>query len=99
MGSFFLPIQWRPRAKLRAIIIPQTEENNMATYWLSKPPAECDTCSTPITTVFYDADTGRGWACMCPSCQTLGPGLGRVGPGRGQKYEKQADGKWLKTEG
>lgn len=71
----------------------------MATYWLSPVPAVCDTCSTPITSTFFDADTGRGWACMCPSCQNLGPGKGRVGPGRGQKYEKQADGRWLKTAG
>lgn len=75
------------------------ENQAMATHWLSPPPKSCDTCFVPITDVFYDADTGRGWACMCPSCQTLGPGLNRVGPGRGQKYEKQVDGKWLKTEG
>lgn len=69
-------------------------------YWLSGVPAKCDTCKTPITNVFYDAKTDMGpWACMCPSCQTLGPGLGQVGLGKGQKYEKQPDGRFLKTEG
>lgn len=69
------------------------------TYWLSKVPANCETCGTPITNTFYDADTGRGWACMCPSCQMLGPGKNLLGTGRGQRYDKQPDGKWLKTAG
>lgn len=72
----------------------------MATVWMGPVPKKCDTCDTPIDGKFYDAATKMGaWACMCPSCHTLGPGRGLLGPGRGQKYEKQADGKWLKTEG
>jgi hypothetical protein len=72
----------------------------MAVEWMSEPPTKCDTCDTPIDKTFFDAATQYGpWACMCPSCQHLGPGLDRVGPGKGQKYEKQADGSWLKTAG
>lgn len=62
--------------------------------------SHCDVCRTPFDKVFYDAKTvGGPWACMCPSCQTLGPGIGKTGLGIGQKYEKQEDGRWLKTEG
>lgn len=71
----------------------------MAT-WMGPAPSNCDTCETPITTKFYDAKTEMGpWACMCPSCQNLGPGLGRLGTGFGQEYTKQPDGKFLKTGG
>lgn len=37
------------------------------------------------------------WGFFDQQCFVL-DGL-RTGPGYGQKYEKQADGKWLKTEG
>lgn len=71
----------------------------MAT-WIGDAPTKCDTCDTKITTTFFDAKTEMGpWACMCPSCQNLGPGLGEVGTGRGQEYRKQKDGKWLKVAG
>lgn len=62
-------------------------ESDMATVWTGSVPDKCDTCGAPIDGEFYDAAT------------KMGPGRGRVGPGRGQKYEKQADGRWLKTEG
>lgn len=70
------------------------------TYWLSPPPEKCDTCDGPIGRVFYDAKTRMGpWGCLCATCFTLGPGLGKLGTGLGQEYKKQADGKWLKTGG
>ena len=69
-------------------------------YWLSPPPEKCDTCDTPITDTFIDGKTTLGpWGCLCPTCFTFGPGIGKLGTGLGQKYEKQADGKWLKTGG
>lgn len=72
----------------------------MPAYWYSPKPEKCDTCDTPIVSKFYDAKTEMGpWACMCPSCQNLGPGLGQLGLGKGQEYTKQPDGKWLKTAG
>lgn len=73
--------------------------------WLSPVPSFCETCNGPIHKRFYDAATKRPdgrsgpWACMCPSCFTLGPGFGKLGQGLGQEYTKQPDGKWLKTGG
>jgi len=68
-------------------------------YWMGTAPTQCQTCSSPIESVFFDARTPAGWACMCEQCQKFGPGLGKTGTGLGQKYELQEDGKWLKTEG
>ena len=46
----------------------------MATVWMGPMPDKCDTCGTSIDGKFYDAATKMGpWACMCPSCQVLGP--------------------------
>lgn len=71
----------------------------MTTTWAGTPPKECDTCDTPITTKFYDAKTFVGiWACMCPSCFNLGPGLGKLGTGFGQEYSKK-NGQFVKTGG
>lgn len=73
---------------------------NKQVFWLGPVPTECDTCGGDMTTRFYDAQTDIGpWASMCPSCHHLGPGLGRVGPGKGQEFTKQSDGRWLKTAG
>jgi hypothetical protein len=71
-----------------------------AVYWISPPPTKCDTCDASIARVFFDARTSYGpCACMCPTCQAFGPGLNRLGPGLGQKFELQPDGRWLKTAG
>ena len=68
-------------------------------YWIGTPPKKCDLCGSPIKKVFIDGavrHTGI-WGFMCNSCFCLdGYGLGL---GRGQKYTKQPDGKWLKTGG
>lgn len=70
------------------------------TTWMGQVPEKCDTCDTPIDGKFYDAATKMGaWAYMCPSCHTLGPGLGRLGTGKGQEYTRRADGKYEKTAG
>ncbi len=72
----------------------------MATVWMGPVPEKCDTCGTPIDGKFYDAATKmQMWACMCPSCHTLGPGLGLLGPGKGQEYTRRPDGKYEKTAG
>lgn len=68
-------------------------------YWLS-PLTVCQTCKGPFGNIMYDMKTDFGsWANMCLTCATLGPGIGKTGTGFGQRYEKQPDGKWLKTEG
>lgn len=70
------------------------------TTWMGHAPEKCDTCNTPIDGKFYDAATKMGpWACMCPSCHVLGPGLGMLGLGRGQEYTRRADGTYEKTAG
>jgi hypothetical protein len=67
-------------------------------YWMGPAPEKCDLCSTPITKVFIDGATSHGpWGNMCPTCHAFdGRGLG---VGRGQKYQKQADGRWQKVGG
>ena len=69
-------------------------------YWCSPAPRTCDVCDGDLVGTFYDAKTAYGhWGCLCGRCFTHGPGLGKLGTGLGQRYEKQADGKWLKTGG
>lgn len=65
------------------------------TYWLSEVPKSCDICHNEITTTFIDGKTSFGpWANMCGTCHDLyGVGLGI---GKGQKYQKQSDGRFLK---
>ena len=65
-------------------------------YWQGTPPAKCDMDDVPIVNIFYDAKTTIGpWGCLCPAC-FVRYGIG-LGLGLGQQYEKQPDGKWLKT--
>lgn len=67
--------------------------------WLSPAPGFCETCHAPIKKKFYDAKTSLGpWACMCPTCFNLGPGIGKLGTGLGQEYTQQGN-KWIKTGG
>lgn len=68
-------------------------------YWAGEVSL-CETCDTELQSTFYDAATSLGgWAIMCPSCHHFGPGLGKVGPGAGQFYRKQPDGRWKKVAG
>lgn len=67
------------------------------TYWLSPVPAGCQITGDSFDGVMYDAKTPHGWALISQACfEWLGC---RTGTGLGQKYELQADGLWLKTEG
>lgn len=68
------------------------------TYWQGTPPSTCQIMGEPITDTFVDgALQGGSWGILCDKChKTFGVGLGK---GRGQKYTKQTNGKWLKTEG
>jgi hypothetical protein len=68
-------------------------------YWRSAVPSECQvTPGLTVTDVFVDGATRSGpWALMHPDTHAVyGRGLG---VGRGQKYERQSDGKWLKIAG
>lgn len=67
-------------------------------YWMGTISAN-DDFGDKIEDTFYDAKTLQGpWAIMTPKSFRL-KSYGTLGTGFGQKYEKQADGKWLKTEG
>lgn len=66
--------------------------------WVGPAPQTCDICDTPLTKVFVDGKTTRGpWGCLCLNCHRLsGCGLGL---GKGQQYEKDSEGNWVKTKG
>lgn len=68
--------------------------------WMGVVVPTCDTCPRPIVSVFYDMKTKQGpWGCLCTDCAFHGDGVAQLGTGLGQRYEKQADGKWIKTGG
>jgi hypothetical protein len=70
-----------------------------AVYWLGTPPTICDLCQRPLADTFIDgAVKPQGsWGNLDLAChRKFGVGLGT---GKGQMYKRQADGRWLKTEG
>jgi hypothetical protein len=68
-------------------------------YWVGSVP-EHDDFGVRIDKVFYDAPTKQGpWATMAPLSWTKNARTPMLGTGYGQRYVKQADGKWLKMEG
>lgn len=67
-------------------------------YWVGVSPTECDIGGEKIRKSFVDGRTKMGpWANMCLKCSRE-HGVG-VGQGKGQLYQKQADNRWLKTQG
>jgi hypothetical protein len=67
-------------------------------YWIGQPPST-DDFGLPITDTFYDGKTRIGpWAFMSPISWPK-YGIGKTGLGLAQKYQRQSDGRWLKTEG
>lgn len=66
--------------------------------WIGPVP-EADDFGQKIVDVFVDGKTVYGpWATMTPA-SWLHRGIGRLGQGLGQRYQKQTDGRWLKVEG
>ena len=67
-----------------------------AKYW-NGDPQDCDICHKKLSDSFVDGATTMGpWAIMCQTCfSAFGVGLGT---GRGQRYEKQKDNRWLKVK-
>ena len=82
----------------------QKIKEKLVTIWLGKVPESCDICHVDLIPAYTEGGTfidgatkfGR-WAFMCPTCHNW-HGVG-LGTGRGQKYQRQPDGKWIKTEG
>jgi hypothetical protein len=71
----------------------------MAKYWMS-PLDKQDDFGDAYTNFMVDGKTKMGpWANMTEASYKK-YGIGKLGTGYGQRYEKQADtGKWLKVEG
>jgi len=68
----------------------------MSTYWEGNPITDCEICGGAITIFFVDGKTKSGpWGVMCLGCHKI-HGVG-LGTGKGQQYEKQMSGRWLKV--
>jgi len=67
-------------------------------YWGGSNPTCCDICHQQFETQMVDGKTDQGpWGLLCVHChESHGVGLGT---GRGQLYELQAEGRWLKIDG
>lgn len=84
--------------KIRKIIREEIINLLEADYWLS-PVGKADDFKDKITDEIIDGKTKYGpWALMTPKSFKK-HGVGKLGTGYGQRYKKQKDGKWLKTEG
>jgi hypothetical protein len=67
-------------------------------YWMGTVKSRDDFGLT-IDRIMIDGKTKHGpWAIMTPSSWRQ-HGVGKLGTGYGQKYEKQDDGRFLKVEG
>ena len=67
-------------------------------YWRGEVP-RLDNMGVPIKDEFIDGKSWLGpWGLFVPESWSK-VGVGRLGTGLGQRYRKQADGKWLKVEG
>ena len=67
-------------------------------YWMT-PLGEDDDFGHKFGDTMYDGKTIQGpWANMSENSWRA-YGIGKLGLGCGQKYEKQADGRWLKVDG
>lgn len=72
-------------------------KSEAARYWMGDVSQD-DDFNEPIDDIFYDGKTDIGpWAIMAP--RSWRRHCGRTGTGLAQKYEKQADGRWMKVEG
>ncbi len=80
------------------LAMKKRDEEAKNVYWLSPLTGNCQLCNGPYNKTMYDANLrGVGWGNFCHSCFT--DHRGTLGTGRGQKYTKQADGRWLKVGG
>lgn len=75
-------------------------ESQQVKVFRAGDPGKCDFCNQPLTDEFVDAMTNRGpWANMCMHCWPINRATARLGPGLGQRYKRQEDGRFLKVEG
>lgn len=66
--------------------------------WKGTYPNRCELNGETIKDEFVDGALRNGvWGILCPEChKNFGVGLGT---GRGQRYKKREDGKFVKVEG
>ena len=76
---------------------PRLRVHERPVFWTG-PLTDCDIDHRPFVAVMYDAKTKSGpWGNLCDRCfEAHGVGLGT---GLGQRYERQDDGRWLRTAG
>lgn len=68
-----------------------------AVYY-QNPPSNCDACQRPFGDLLFDQRTTNGqWGNLCAECSSR-YGMG-IGPGVGQQYQRQSDGRYLKVAG
>ena len=68
-------------------------------YWMGDV-GQYDDFGRVIEDEFIDGVTfGGPWAIMTPQSWRMNGQGTKLGTGLGQRYQKQADGKWLKVEG
>lgn len=67
-------------------------------FWLSDIPSHCQVTRMEITDEFVDGRIpDNSWALMHPQAHIFyGKG---IGAGKGQRYKKREDGKWVKIDG
>jgi hypothetical protein len=68
---------------------------------VTKRVEKCDGCPKKLLLVCYDTKTKLNgmWANLCPTCYNL-YGIGKLGTGLGQRYERKAVGTpFTKTAG
>ena len=69
----------------------------MSKYWIGEITS-CDLCHGPFRgDVMYDANVGGPWGNICQRCFDMN-GC-NLGIGRGQKYQKNSNGRWKKIAG
>jgi hypothetical protein len=68
-------------------------------HWMGSIETKCQLSGRKLTTEFVDGRVPgmSSWAIMHPAWfKSRG---GKLGTGRGQRYQKQPNGRWLKVEG
>jgi len=58
----------------------------------------CDYCGEAADTMYDSASKEGPWAFMCPDCWEK-HGLGKIGVGYAQRYDRDPDGRLFKTAG
>lgn len=98
-GPVVIPTPESPAERKLIALIDIDRAIDEATQ-ITEPSDSCDFCRTPSSRLNHlvdGANTGAGWAWMCPDCWEQ-HGLG-LGIGKGQLFTKQPDENWIWTAG